>query len=255
MSDEITLKIKKDDLWKYSTFVLLAVVVIGAIIMFTGNGSNNYAANTGNNNAQASAGTGDFSFTENRDLYAAIGPESASVKVIEFFDFQCPYCALAAGLSPEAAPYATQYSDIFGVEGKVRDLAKAGKIQFVFGLHSFLGDESGYAGEAALCANEQGKYPEMYDAIFEAHNMKENDGKYSKDNLKILAKSISGISTSKFNSCLDSGKYSTTVSQMATAASTAGVSGTPSFIINGQAASGSWTEISSKLQALGVKLN
>lgn len=256
MSDEITLKIKKDDVWKYSTFLLLAVVLIGAIFMFTGSSSSsNPNTNTGGQAAAAPAGTGDFSFADNRDLYAAVGPESANVKVIEFFDFQCPYCALAAGLSPQTKQYATQYSDLYGVEGKIRDLAEDGKIQFIFGLHSFLGAESGYAGEAALCANEQGKYEEMYDAIYTAHDMEENNGKYNKDKLEVLAKGISGLSTSKFNDCLESSKYASTVSQMASAASAAGVSGTPTFVINGQLASGSWAEISSKLQALGVDTN
>jgi protein-disulfide isomerase len=85
--------------------------------------------------------------------------------------------------------------------------------------------------------------------------MEENDGKYSKDNLKTLAKGITGLSASKFADCLDSNKYASTVQQMASAASSAGVSGTPAFIINGQSSSGSWAEISAKLQSLGVDTN
>lgn len=251
MSDEITFKLKKSDMWKYSTFVLLAVIVVFGIVSLTGNSNTQYNAGTG---AVASAGTGDFSFAEDSSLYAYVGPENADITVIEFFDFQCPYCALAAGLSPEAQPYATQYADLFGVEQKVRELAEDGKIKLVFGIYSFLGPESVYAAEASLCANEQGKYVDMYDAIFEAHNMQENDGKYSKENLKIMAGSISGLSTSSFNDCLDSGKYTNAVQTMASSASAAGVSGTPTFVVNGQVVSGSWAQISSVLKSMGVSI-
>ncbi len=256
MSEEVTIKINKNSLWKYASFVLLAVVIILVIVMVAGNGSNgNTNVNTGTGGNTQPQGTGDFSFAEDEALYPSIGPENAETTVIAFFDFQCPYCAISAGLSPAATQYASAYGDLYGAEGKIRDLAKEGKIRFIFAIHSFLGPESGYAGEAALCANEQGKYPEMYDAIFTAHDMSENNGKYNKDKLKDMAKKISGISTSAFNTCLDSNKYATSVAQMAQNAGEAGVSGTPAFVINGQTVGGSWTQISAQLKALGVDTN
>lgn len=242
--------IKKENLWKYTSVVLAIALVVVLFIHFKGP-----AGPTGNvvvNNQQVDAvetqpqGTSDYSFVENEALYPSIGPSDAEHTVIVFYDFQCPFCALASGL-PEFSKdsqLTSQYGDLIGVEGKLRDLAAEGKIKFVFATMSFLGEESGYAGEAGLCANDQGKFEAMYDAIFTAHDGKEGNGKYNKDKLKILAKGISGVDQGKFSTCLDSNKYAPTIETMTNDANTAGVTGTPSFIVDGRLMGGSWSQIS-----------
>jgi len=249
MSEKGTITIKKDSLWKYSTFILLAIVIVGAFIFF---GKNNSSGN-----AVASGGiktAGDLRFIEDSKLYPSIGPKNAKVTVVEFSDFQCPFCAMASGLPEFAKQYESQYGDLIGSAQKVEDLAKEGKIRFVYGIMSFLGAESGYAAEAGLCANEQEKFFEMHEAIFTAHDGKENNGKYSKENLKILAKGINELDQSKFADCLTSGKYASAVQTLSKNANSVGVSGTPTFFVNGAKSSGSWTELSSKISSEGVSL-
>ena len=191
-------------------------------------------------------------FTSNSELYPSIGPDNAQVTVVEFSDFQCPYCALASGLPAFAAQYSSQYADLIGSASKVEKLAEEGKIKFVYVPMSFLGPESGYTAEASLCANEQDKFFEMHRVIFSNHDGEENNGKYNKDKLKVLASRIQGLDTTKFNTCLDSSKYASTVEDINSAANSAGVSGTPTFFVNGEKLSASWSQLSAKIRAAGV---
>jgi protein-disulfide isomerase len=239
MSDEI--KISKKNLWMYSTILLLVVVIVGGVLMFSGGG----------NNTNGNPPIGDVNldaFISNPSLYPSLGPDSAKDVVIEFSDFQCPYCALASGLPDwvSGSQYQSQYGDLIGSAQKVQQMAEDGKLRFIYVPMSFLGQESVYAAEAALCANEQGKFWEMHDAIFTAHDSKENNGKYSKDKLKIIAKGIAGLDATKFNSCLDTDKELSNV-QTVTSQSRTAATGTPTFYVNGAKMSASWTQISAAL--------
>ena len=136
-----------------------------------------------------------------------MGSEESGVTVLEFSDFQCPFCGLAFG-SPWAEGYTSQYGPIIGTVQKVEDeYAQAGKAAFRHYPVGFLGQESIDASNAALCANAQGKYWEMHAAIYEAQTPEENDGKYSKANLKVLAEGITGLDQAAFASCLDADTY------------------------------------------------
>ncbi|MEK6828707.1 MAG: thioredoxin domain-containing protein, partial [Nanoarchaeota archaeon] len=162
--------------------------------------------NGGSSAGGTSSGPADLAtFTSNPSLYPSLGPDDVTNVVVEFSDFQCPFCAMASGLPSwvSGSQYQSQYGDLIGSAQKVQKMAKEGKLKFVYVSMSFLGEESVYAAEAGLCANEQGKFWEMHDAIFTAHDSKENNGKYSKDKLKIIAAKISGLDKTKFNSCLD----------------------------------------------------
>jgi len=240
-----TITIKKDSLWKYATFLLIAVVVVGGFFMLRG-GSTGGAA-TGDNNSGTS-GIGDVSvFLNNPELYPSIGPDNAPHTVIEFADFQCPYCALASGLPSWASQY-QQYADLIGSAGKVETLAEQGKVKFVFVIMNFLDrgnvGESNWAGEAALCANSQGKFWEMHDAIYKASDgPSEETGKYSVANLEKIAQGISGLDQTKFKDCLEKGTYLSAVQTSNAAAGTAGVQGTPTFVVDGKQVQASWTAI------------
>ncbi len=144
------------------------------------------------------------------------GGNDAKVTLIEYSDFQCPYCARHNGTMDE----------IFKAYGN--------KIKVVF-RHFPLSfhPEAQKAAEAAECAAEQGKFWEMHDKIFAANEA----GTMSVEKWKTEAKNLK-LNASKFNDCLDSGKYADKVSQMMAAGSAAGVEGTPATFVNGELVSG-----------------
>jgi len=242
-SGEKTITIKKEDLWKYSTFVLLALVVIVGIVAFSGESTtSNTIVPTPNQPVSLDA------FISNPDLYPSIGPQDAKNVVVEFSDFQCPFCAMAAGLANWTSDYQAQYGSLIGVAKNVQDLAENGEVRFIYVPWSFLGAESTYASQAALCANDQGKFKEMHDAIFEAHDGKENNGKYNKDKLEVMAAKISGIDTVKFNACLENDTHLSDLQKIASDVSSVGVTGTPTFFVNGQKVSSSWPAVQAALK-------
>src|SRR3989344_365568 len=146
----------------------------------------------------------------------ALGEKQAKVTIIEFADFQCPFCKRL--FDESISQLKKEYID-------------TGKVKFYFRHFAFLGEESSWAGEASECANEQEKFWEYHDYLY-THQGGENVGAFNKDNLKGFAAAL-GLNTSQFNSCLDSGKYTKAVQNDVTAGQTAGVTGTPTMFING----------------------
>jgi len=258
MSEDLTIKIKKENVWKYSTFILAAIVIVGIIWMVVGSNNAPAANNANNNNANAAnnqqaqgntaAKTLDVSLFSDTTLYPALGPKTAKTTVVEFADFQCPYCALAAGLANWTAPLASKYGDFVGVASNAETAAEQNKIRFIYVPMAFLGTESTYAAEAALCANQQGKFWEMHDAIFTAHDSQENNGKFNKDKLEIIAKSVSGLDQTKFKTCLESDATLSDVQTLTQAANAQGISATPTFFMNGQQINPSWATIQAQIQ-------
>ncbi|MFA5953268.1 MAG: DsbA family protein [Candidatus Pacearchaeota archaeon] len=238
-----SINIEKRSLWKYATFILAIAVIILVIFLVRANITNKSIENINNEVVEE---VNMNVFLENSEIYPSIGPKNSENVVIEFSDFQCPYCAISSGLPDFAKQYETQYSELFGSSEMLQEKAKAGELRFIYVPMSFLGQESVYAAEAGLCANQQGKFWEMHDLIFSAHDGKENNGKFSKENLKQMASNIQGLDTNKFNNCLDNDETLSDVQEVASVASQF-VSGTPSFFVNGQQVSASKTQI---LQAL-----
>lgn len=147
-----------------------------------------------------------------------LGKENAKVTVIEFADFQCPFCE-------------KWFTESAG--NLIKDYVNTGKVRFAYRHFAFLGEESNWAAEASNCANDQGKFWQYHDYLFK--NQKgENQGAFTKDKLKGFA-SVLGLNTSAFNSCLDNGKYVSAVADDTAAGQTAGVTGTPTIFVNGQA--------------------
>jgi len=142
--------------------------------------------------------------------FPAKGPASAPVTIVEFSDFQCPFCSR---LNPSLEQAKTKYGD------KVRIVFR----QFPLPMH----ENAAKAAEAALCAKEQGKFWEMHDAMF-----KDQSG-LAVDALKTKAAGL-GLKAADFNSCLDSGREKPAVEADVKDGSKAGVSGTPAMFINGR---------------------
>lgn len=150
-------------------------------------------------------------------LDKSIGDENAPVVVVEYGDFQCPAC---------------QFFFQTSVKQLKEEYVQTGKVRFVFRQYAFLGEESQWAGEASECANEQGRFWDYYDKLYQEQNG-ENVGIFSKDNLKRFASEIK-LDTTEFNQCLDSGRYTEKVRQETLEGQKAGVRGTPSVFVNGQ---------------------
>ncbi|MFN7940893.1 MAG: thioredoxin domain-containing protein [Thermoanaerobaculia bacterium] len=144
----------------------------------------------------------------------AKGPANAPVVLIEFSDFQCPYCSRVA---PDLHKAIDTYGD------KLRVVFR----QFPLNIHPM----APKAAEAALCAHEQGKFWEMHDAMFA------NQQKLQVDDLKATAKGL-GINAEQFNACLDGSKFKSKVDADVADGSKVGVTGTPAMFVNGIAISG-----------------
>ena len=145
----------------------------------------------------------------------AKGPESAPVTIVEFSDFECPFCK-------RIYPTLNQIMDDY--DGQVRLVFR----QFpLLALHP----NAQKAAEASLCADEQGKFWELHDAIFEG------SGGLGVASLKSRAADL-GLDEDAFGSCLDSGQFANQVASDVAAGRALGVSGTPALFINGRFLSG-----------------
>ena len=146
-----------------------------------------------------------------------MGDPNASVKIIEYSDYQCPYCKKFMDETEQ------QLIDTYVSTGKV-----------YFEYHSFgdfIGAESGRAAEAAYCAGDQQKFWQMHDIIF-ANQGAENSGQYTDKRLTAFASQI-GLDAGKFSDCFNSSKYASMVQKDGAEAQAAGVKATPSFTVNG----------------------
>ncbi len=138
------------------------------------------------------------------------GPATAPVTIVEFSDFQCPFCSR---LTPTLDQVKKKYGD------KVRIVFR----QFPLPMHQ----NAQKAAEAALCANDQGKFWQLHDAMFS------NQSALGVDQLKAKAVEL-GLKAEDFNKCLDSGAKVAVVEADKKAGSEAGVQGTPAMFINGR---------------------
>lgn len=146
-----------------------------------------------------------------------LGAAGAQVTIVEFADFQCPFCGR---FFRETLP-------------KIKDnYIATGKVKFFLNDFAFLGPESGRAAEAAKCAADQGKFWEYHDYLY-SHQSGENEGAFGDDHLKQFAQVV-GLKQQDFGTCLDSQKYQQAVRDETRRGQASGVSGTPTFFINGQ---------------------
>ena len=139
------------------------------------------------------------------------GPKNAPVTIVEFSDFQCPFCGREY---PVIEKLMKEY------EGKVHLVFR----HFPLDFHPF----AQKAAEAGACAADQGseKFWALHDKMFT------NQQKLAVDDIKGYAKSV-GIDPAKFDKCLDSGEKKGLVEADQKAGTEAGVNGTPAFFVNG----------------------
>ncbi len=145
-----------------------------------------------------------------------LGSESAPVTIVEFGDYQCHQCYNW---------YHNTKDSIF------ENYIDSGKVNLVFVDLAFLGRDSIKASSASYCAEEQGKYWEYHDILY---NYQEgiDSGWANSERLKAFAQNL-GLDEELFNSCLDSGKFNKRVQYNISEAKKHGTTGTPTFIIIG----------------------
>jgi len=149
---------------------------------------------------------------------AEVGKKNAPVVMVEYSDFQCPYCS---------RHYKETYKEL------VKKYVDSGKMRIIFrDLPLSFHPNAKSAAVAARCAGEQGKYVQMHDALFEKQQEWANlSSDEAKKKYKELAANV-GVNAGKFNSCVDSDKYAKQVEDDLALASKLGASGTPTFFIN-----------------------
>ena len=144
------------------------------------------------------------------------GATDAPVTIVEFSDFQCPFCKAATAT--------------------IKQLIEKypGKVKWVFRDYPIpsLHPAAPRAHEAARCAAEQAKFWEYHDLLFE------KSPRHASDDLKQYAKDLE-LDTAAFNQCLDSGKHKAEVNSDVQDGARLGVEGTPTFFINGRQLVGS----------------
>lgn len=162
-----------------------------------------------------------------------IGSEDAPVTVVEFSDYGCPYCGAAEGSNEAVVNYMkSKYPDWVPFWTGVQDLIKDGKVRLVYrelplaSLHP----NSPKASEGAKCAAEQELFWKFKEKMY-ANQDRLNKG--NTDTIKEMAAEIEGIDVDAFNVCLDSGKYTQEVAADVAYAASLGISGTPTFFVNG----------------------
>jgi protein-disulfide isomerase len=147
--------------------------------------------------------------------YPAHGPENAPITLIEFSDFECPFCR-------QTQPVLDQ------IETRFED-----SIRFVFRQFPLtdIHPRAQKAAEASLCAGDQGEFWPMHDLLFaEPIELEVASLKFKADSL--------GLDRDVFDSCLDSSKYASRVDEEIRDGILAGVSATPTIFINGRQLTG-----------------
>ena len=218
---------KKGSGWYNSiplAILIAGIMISGSVIYIGGNKS---ASITGNQQDQQATPT---PIEDPSKLITAndpiLGDAKARVTIVEFSDFQCPYCR-------------SFFIDTFSQLKK--DYIDTGKVRLVFRDYPLPFHAAAKpAALASLCANDQGKFWQYHDKVFGEQQKREPNTSvvtktidFSVTDLKTWATQL-GLDTAKFNTCLDSAKYEAEVQADIVAGNEYGVSGTPSFFINGQ---------------------
>jgi protein-disulfide isomerase len=138
------------------------------------------------------------------------GPADARITLVEFSDFECPYCSAAV-----------KQVDIL-MAAYPKDVKLIYK-QFPLSMHP----HAQFAAEASLAAREQGKFWEMYEVLFK------NFQRLTRDNVMLWAKQL-GLDMDKFKADIDSRKFKAVVDKDLADGEAVGVYGTPAFYINGK---------------------
>ena len=160
---------------------------------------------------QVKDGLGPFRLEISTEGSPSLGAVDAPVTVVEFSDFECPYClAMFSTLRTLREEYGKKIRLVFRQ----------------FPLNS-IHPRAQKAAEASLCAADQGKFWEMHDSMFE------NQGDLEVSDLESRAE-VLGLDVTRFQSCLSDAQHADRVKEDVAAGTAAGVTGTPAIFVNGR---------------------
>ncbi|MBM2852046.1 MAG: Protein-disulfide isomerase [Candidatus Nitrosotenuis sp.] len=145
------------------------------------------------------------------------GDPNAPITIVEFGDYQCFFCN----------KYFHETEDSI-----LENYVKTGKVKMLFKDFTIIGQDSVVAAHASHCAEEQGKFWEYHDTLYN-HWTGENNGWASSENQLKFAKEL-GLDVEKFIECMSSGRYMEMIQSSSNDAKTVGLTGTPGFFIIGQ---------------------
>jgi len=175
-----------------------------------------------------------------------LGNSSANITIFEFSDFSCPFCAAANGYNEEAiAALKSRDSSWEAPMPKIiSDYVETGKAKIVFKYSR--GHGTGQNAQViGWCLNEQNLFWEFHDLAFA--NQKDI---MDSDKMKFLALGL-GADATKLDECLSSNRYNSRLNEEDNYASSVGVSGTPTFFVNGKKIEGavSYSEFKSLIDS------
>ncbi|MEK7507513.1 MAG: DsbA family protein [Patescibacteria group bacterium] len=208
---------KKNDYFLPVSILIAGIMISGSVIYLVqktpknGISGGSPTAVVANTPAQVAA-------VNDRDVI--LGDSKAPVTIIEYGDYQCPFCEKF-------------FSE---TEPLVREkYINAGTVRMIYRNFAFLGPESINAAEASECAKDQKKFWAYHDEIYKKEKIdgSENNGNLNRELFLTIAKDI-GLDAEAFKSCIDSKKYTSVVQAEVTDGKNAGVDSTPYFFINGQ---------------------
>jgi protein-disulfide isomerase len=226
--------IKKEDKkeWMLPASILAAAIMISIALIYTTGAGNLKGVGSDKGRGQEVKHAPAVTAEE-----AVLGKADAKVTIIEYGDFQCPYCALFYKKFEPAIR---------------KELIDAGIAKYVFRPFPIVdrivgqGTESNDSANAFLCARDQGKSWEMHNALYDieynemglAQAKKIESSEGNGNLIKSLFAKIAGekgMDVATFTSCYDSKKHAATIAAYEAGATEAGVQGTPSLFINGDA--------------------
>ena len=215
---------------KSSNQVLVVLLVVAAFLIGvlltkvqylekgqTTGANNQAAAPAAQDNNQAAAPTPGAKVDVALGHFPLKGNANAKVTIVEFADFRCPFCE--------------QY--FTNTESQImKDYVDTGKVKYAFRNFAFLGAASVTAADASECANDQGKFWEYHEYLYKNQPSESDTSMYNTDTLTQAAVSL-GMDGNAFRACLDGKTDEAKANADMADGQKAGVSGTPSFFING----------------------
>ena len=153
-----------------------------------------------------------------------LGSTAATIYLVEFSDYECPFCQAAEGTNQQIISQVKQSDPSWQapIPNVIEEYVNSGKVRLVF--RQFPVHQNKQPAYASKCAQEQGKFWEYHKLLFENYNA------LTDTDLRNYAVDL-GLNVTQFNECLDSKKYEASTQKDLSDGQALGVSGTPTFFI------------------------